>query len=193
MYRLFTTIDENQDGSLTNNELRALVIGIQFEEIDLDHDDAVTRIMNDFDTSGNALVDEEEFVNGVCRWLQRAQRARVASGDAGPHTMKFLSDFHTVSYAILNITNFILVLKTDRCFVHRKQKGNMICWMWEIRVMKRLRALRILNGYPSKQFCFCYWVLLLQLHLLIPWLMQWITFLRLQVFLLSSFPSFFCL
>ncbi|KAG4386112.1 hypothetical protein GLYMA_12G228032v4 [Glycine max] len=50
--------------------------------------------MGDFDTSGNELVDQEEFVNGVCRWLQRAQRARVASGDAGPHTMKFLTDFH---------------------------------------------------------------------------------------------------
>jgi len=190
---LFDTIDENQDGSLTHSELRALVIGIQFEEIDLDHDDAVKRIMNDFDTSGNELVDREEFVNGVTRWLQRAQRARVASRDAGPHTMKFLSDFHTVSYAILNFTDFILVLKADRCFVHRKQKGNMICWTWEIRVMKRLRALRMLNGQPSKQFCFCYWVLLLLLHLLILWLVPWITFRRLQVFLLSSFPSLLCL
>ncbi|WVZ01027.1 hypothetical protein V8G54_027096 [Vigna mungo] len=93
--KLFSTIDEDQDGSLTHSELRALVIGIEFEEIDLDHDDAVKRIMNDFDTSGNELVDRVEFVNGVSRWLQRAQRARVASGDAGPHTMKFLSDFHT--------------------------------------------------------------------------------------------------
>lgn len=93
--KLFTTIDENKDGSLTHGELRALVVGIQFEEIDLDHDDAVKRIMVDFDTSNNQLIDEEEFVSGVCRWLQRARGARVASGDAGPHTMKFLSDYHT--------------------------------------------------------------------------------------------------
>ncbi|KAK7401787.1 hypothetical protein VNO78_13556 [Psophocarpus tetragonolobus] len=93
--KLFTTIDEDEDGSLTHNELRALVIGIEFGEIDLDHDDAVKSIMSDFDTSGNQLVDQDEFVNGVCRWLQRAQRARVRSGDAGSHTMRFLSDFHT--------------------------------------------------------------------------------------------------
>lgn len=124
---MFATIDENQDGSLTHNELRALVIGIQFEEIDLDHDDAVKRIMNDFDTSGNELVDRDEFVNGVSRWLRRALRTRVASGDAGQHTMKFLSDFHTVGYAILDFTIFVLVLNTDGCFVHRKQKENMIC------------------------------------------------------------------
>ncbi|XP_004489056.1 sodium/calcium exchanger NCL [Cicer arietinum] len=93
--KLFTTIDENKDGHLTHGEMRALVVGIQFEEIDLDHDDAVKRIMVDFDTSRNQLVDEEEFVNGVCRWLQTARRSKAASGDAGPHTMKFLSDFHT--------------------------------------------------------------------------------------------------
>ena len=107
---MFQTIDENQDDNLTHNELRALVIGIQFEEIDLDHDDAVKRIMGDFDTSGNELVDQEEFVNGVCRWLQRAQRARVASGDAGPHTMKFLTDFHKVSCAMLNLMNLFCFL-----------------------------------------------------------------------------------
>lgn len=93
--KLFTTIDENKDGHLTHGEMTALVVGIQFEEIDLDHDDAVTKIMADFDTSRNQLIDETEFVNGVCRWLQAAQRSRVPSGDAGPHTVKFLSDFHT--------------------------------------------------------------------------------------------------
>ncbi|KAK7272570.1 hypothetical protein RJT34_29249 [Clitoria ternatea] len=92
--KLFTTIDENKDGQLTQGELRALVVGIEFEEIDLNHDDAVKRIMDDFDTSRDQLVQQDEFVNGVCRWLQRAQRSRVASGDAGPHTIKFLSDFH---------------------------------------------------------------------------------------------------
>lgn len=102
IYRLFTTIDENKDGHLTHGEMTALVVGIQFEEIDLDHDDAVTKIMADFDTSRNQLIDEQEFVNGVCRWLQAAQRSRVASGDAGPHTVKFLSDFHTVSCAFLS-------------------------------------------------------------------------------------------
>lgn len=111
---MFTTIDENKDGSLTHGELRALVVGIQFEEIDLDHDDAVKRIMVDFDTSNNQLIDEEEFVSGVCRWLQRARGARVASGDAGPHTMKFLSDYHAVSCALLNFLNmFLLVLKAN--------------------------------------------------------------------------------
>ncbi|XP_061349649.1 sodium/calcium exchanger NCL [Gastrolobium bilobum] len=93
--KLFAKIDENQDKKLTHGELRALVVGIQFEQIDLDHEDAVIRIIEDFDTSQNQLVEEEEFVNGICRWLQKARGSRVASPDAGPHTLKFLSDFHT--------------------------------------------------------------------------------------------------
>ncbi|XP_058751622.1 sodium/calcium exchanger NCL-like isoform X1 [Vicia villosa] len=92
--KLFATIDENKDGHLTHGEMTALVVGIQFEEIDLDHDDAVTRIMADFDTSHNQLIDEAEFVNGVSRWLQGARRSKVQGGDAGAHTVKFLSDFH---------------------------------------------------------------------------------------------------
>ncbi|WJX68527.1 hypothetical protein P8452_52885 [Trifolium repens] len=93
--KLFATIDENKDGHLTHGEMTALVVGIQFEEIDLEHDDAVRRIMTDFDTSRNELIDEEEFVNGVCRWLHAARRTRAPAGDAGPHTVKFLSNFHT--------------------------------------------------------------------------------------------------
>ncbi|KAK7244211.1 hypothetical protein RIF29_39030 [Crotalaria pallida] len=92
--KLFDTIDENQDGELSHGELKALVVGIQFEEVDLDHDDAVTKIMEDFDVSRNNRVDKTEFVGGTCRWLQKARGSRVPSGDGGAHTIKFLSDFH---------------------------------------------------------------------------------------------------
>ncbi|KAK4255859.1 hypothetical protein QN277_008798 [Acacia crassicarpa] len=90
--KLFSKIDENGDGQLSHGELRALVVGIEFDEIDLDHDDAVTKIIEDFDTSRNSLIDEDEFFNGINRWLSKAKRC--GRPDAGPHTMKFLSDFH---------------------------------------------------------------------------------------------------
>ncbi|XP_054812743.1 sodium/calcium exchanger NCL-like [Prosopis cineraria] len=93
--KLFSKIDENGDGELSYGELRALVIGIGFDEIDLDHDDAVTKIIEDFDTSRNSHIDEYEFFNGISRWLSKAKRSRWASsGDTGHRTMKFLSDLH---------------------------------------------------------------------------------------------------
>ncbi|KAI9085951.1 hypothetical protein K1719_032028 [Acacia pycnantha] len=70
--KLFSNIDENGDGQLSHGELRAL----------------------DFDTSRNSLINEEEFFNGISRWLSKAKRSRRLSADAGPNTMKFLSDFY---------------------------------------------------------------------------------------------------
>ncbi|KAK4255860.1 hypothetical protein QN277_008799 [Acacia crassicarpa] len=93
--KLFSKIDENGDGQLSHGEWRALVVGIHFDEIDLDDDDdAVTKIIDDFDTSRNSFINEEEFFNGISRWLFKAKRSRRPSADAGPHTMEFLSDFH---------------------------------------------------------------------------------------------------
>lgn len=86
-----------------------------------------------------------------------------------------------------------LVHQVLQLFCYRKQRGNMIFWMWGVRVMKVLKVWRMLDGFPSKQDCSFYWVLLSLLHLPILWLMWSITFLMLQVFQLSSFPSFFYL
>ncbi|XP_027343951.1 sodium/calcium exchanger NCL1 isoform X2 [Abrus precatorius] len=45
---------------------------------------------------GRLLREDGEPDEDVIRkWLHKARSSRVASGDAGPHTMKFLSDFHT--------------------------------------------------------------------------------------------------
>ena len=94
--RLFSRIDENKDGRLSASELRALIVGIQFEELDLDHEDAVEKILNDFDTSRDSHVDATEFGNGIIKWLSQVQGSRTGRADDGPHTMKFLHNFHQV-------------------------------------------------------------------------------------------------
>uniref|UniRef100_A0A453QPK8 EF-hand domain-containing protein n=1 Tax=Aegilops tauschii subsp. strangulata TaxID=200361 RepID=A0A453QPK8_AEGTS len=58
-------------------ELHALIIGINFEELDFDKNDAVDKIMDDFDTSGNDTIDEGEFVEGMKIWLNEAKRKRT--------------------------------------------------------------------------------------------------------------------
>ncbi|KAF3965098.1 hypothetical protein CMV_010686 [Castanea mollissima] len=79
--RLFKTIDQNSDGKLSAAELRALVVGIQLEEIDLDIEDAVAQVMEDFDKSHDSQVDVDEFVTGISRWLNRARHfARSGKG-----------------------------------------------------------------------------------------------------------------
>ncbi|KAJ9671510.1 hypothetical protein PVL29_025287 [Vitis rotundifolia] len=92
--KLFHTIDENNDGNLSKAELRALIVGIQFEEIDLDKNEAVDKVMNDFDTSNDQFVDEGEFVKGISRWLTEAKRYGGSGPDAGPNSSSILDAFH---------------------------------------------------------------------------------------------------
>ncbi|CBI20223.3 unnamed protein product, partial [Vitis vinifera] len=92
--KLFHSIDENHDGNLSKAELRPLIVGIQFEEIDLDRNEAVDKVMSDFDTSNDQFVDEGEFVKGISRWITEAKRYEGSGPDAGPNSSSILDAFH---------------------------------------------------------------------------------------------------
>ncbi|XP_061969860.1 sodium/calcium exchanger NCL [Populus nigra] len=92
--KLFHTIDENGDGRLSASELKALVIGIRFEEIDFDKDDAVSKLIKDFDRTNDNHINMEEFINGIKKWLGEAMRVGGGTPDPGPRTHKYLDNFH---------------------------------------------------------------------------------------------------
>ncbi|CAK9176568.1 unnamed protein product [Ilex paraguariensis] len=91
--KLFNTIDENCDGYLSALELRALIIGIEFEDINLDHHDAVDKVMKEFDTSRDSQVDMNEFINGISKWLSEMKSSANFHEDHRKE-MKLISDFH---------------------------------------------------------------------------------------------------
>ena len=118
--RLFSTIDTNRDGHISDSELRAWIVGINFDEINLDQNDAVNKIMKDFDTSGNSSIEKEEFVDGISRWLNKTKK--TAARDPGPET-KLFNDFHVVKIVLFHIHIF---KSTDAYmnswkFLHRTQ------------------------------------------------------------------------
>lgn len=92
---MFLIVDTDGDRAISYSELKALVVGIRFEEIDLNSNDAVDKLMRDFDTSRDNFIDETEFVNCISRWLKKATRMQTASGDSRS-TLKFLNAFHKV-------------------------------------------------------------------------------------------------
>ncbi|XP_040987373.1 sodium/calcium exchanger NCL-like [Juglans microcarpa x Juglans regia] len=92
--KLFSVVDIDGDRKISRSELRALVVGIRFEEIELNEDEAVDKLMRDFDTSKDSFIDETEFVNGTSKWLKRATGMRTAPGDPGARTLTFLNAFH---------------------------------------------------------------------------------------------------
>ncbi|RLN24847.1 uncharacterized protein C2845_PM07G38610 [Panicum miliaceum] len=89
--KLFHKIDMDESRTLSRAELHALIVGINFEEVDFDRMDAVDKVMDDFDTSRNDAVEEEEFVQGMKKWLNEAKRTVPASG---AFSNKFINEFH---------------------------------------------------------------------------------------------------
>ncbi|KAJ4976532.1 hypothetical protein NE237_001638 [Protea cynaroides] len=68
--------------------------GIQFEEIDFNKDDVVEKLIIDFDTTHDHKLDEDEFVNGISRWINVAKKSVVLARTPGPHTTDIINDFH---------------------------------------------------------------------------------------------------
>ncbi|KAK4439143.1 Sodium/calcium exchanger NCL1 [Sesamum alatum] len=70
--RLFKDIDLDKDDCISYFELKELMTNIKFGIIPYDADVAASKIMEELDISGDQLIDEEEFVTGLSRWLNTA-------------------------------------------------------------------------------------------------------------------------
>ncbi|XWS12559.1 hypothetical protein CRYUN_Cryun37aG0100100 [Craigia yunnanensis] len=70
--KLFHRIDKNNNSRISSTELRAFILGIQIEEMGLDEEDFETKVMEEFDMSGDSDINETEFVRGVSNWLNKA-------------------------------------------------------------------------------------------------------------------------
>ncbi|KAF3965916.1 hypothetical protein ACB098_06G080100 [Castanea mollissima] len=103
--KLFSSIDVNHDGYISDSELRALMVGINFDEIDLDQNEAVNKIMKDFDTTGDSKIQGHEFFSGISRWLKKTMQA--AARNPGSETKAF-EDIHTetkIEHDLLDVGN----------------------------------------------------------------------------------------
>uniref|UniRef100_A0A1D1Z7D7 Vacuolar calcium ion transporter n=1 Tax=Anthurium amnicola TaxID=1678845 RepID=A0A1D1Z7D7_9ARAE len=86
--KLFERIDADKNKLISHSELKALIIGIH---LDVDGDDVVDKVMNEFDTSGDNNIDMGEFTVGISKWLGVARRSVPKSGSDSA----FLQDFQT--------------------------------------------------------------------------------------------------
>ncbi|KAL2539383.1 sodium/calcium exchanger family protein/calcium-binding EF hand family protein [Abeliophyllum distichum] len=129
---LFKAIEENENGSFSRSEVRALIVGMRFREIDLNElDDTVRDIMRFLDANLDSRVDLNEFVAGIIRMLQDY---RAYSKHAGPYTRKYLDNYHELTNGehnhLINQSDAIIVENApidhiESCFVIAA--GNYYC------------------------------------------------------------------
>ncbi|XP_075477746.1 sodium/calcium exchanger NCL2-like [Primulina tabacum] len=77
--RLFKKIDLDKDDCISYDELKQLMTNMKFGMITYDADIAASKIMEELDASGDHLIDEEEFVMGLSRWLSTTYNPKLDS------------------------------------------------------------------------------------------------------------------
>lgn len=71
---------------------------MQVNDINLNEDDAVNKLMKEFDTSGDDEVDFEEFITGIANWLEEARSTKINSSINGPDTTNYIHDYYEVYF-----------------------------------------------------------------------------------------------
>lgn len=69
------------------------MLGMHLKETKMELDEAVEDIMLDFDKSHDSRIDQEEFIRGITRWLQKAKRS-ARNNEQSPSTLELLNNFH---------------------------------------------------------------------------------------------------
>lgn len=73
---------------------------MKFGEVEINHEDTVKKVLRDFDRNGNDMIDEDEFVHGMTRWLNEA-----ISVTKCPDKKRAIDEYDKVKYLALLYTN----------------------------------------------------------------------------------------
>ena len=71
--RIFHRIDKDNNSYISTLELKALILGLQVEETGLHDHDFVSRVIEQFDATGDTKISEAEFVKALSNWLIAAK------------------------------------------------------------------------------------------------------------------------
>ncbi|KAK1389276.1 putative sodium/calcium exchanger membrane region, EF-hand domain pair [Heracleum sosnowskyi] len=67
--KLFQNTDLDKDNSISQEELKKLIIQVNFGKIPWDADEMVGKMMEQLDVNGDQVINEEEFISGFLKWL----------------------------------------------------------------------------------------------------------------------------
>ncbi|KAI9403123.1 hypothetical protein POPTR_001G375300v4 [Populus trichocarpa] len=105
--RLFEEIDRDADNCISKDELKELMKKIEIGKISWDVDEAAEKIMEALDTSGDQMIDEKEFAEGIVSWLINTSEnvTPVSSRSQDDNNRNFSEDAGIPSFFV----SFVLV------------------------------------------------------------------------------------
>ncbi|KAK4485288.1 hypothetical protein RD792_007921 [Penstemon davidsonii] len=66
---LFKKFDTDNSNSLSLSELEELISSVKFGESQQNYQEMVKKLVKDFDIDGDNIINEQEFIHGVTKWL----------------------------------------------------------------------------------------------------------------------------
>lgn len=94
-YRLFEKMDHDSNNCISQHELKELIADIKFGKLPLDVEEAVLKLIEELDTDGDHLINEDEFVSGFAIWLD-------TTDNQDPSTTESQDDIYQVSEATVH-------------------------------------------------------------------------------------------
>ncbi|KAF5943876.1 hypothetical protein HYC85_017953 [Camellia sinensis] len=112
MKSLFDEFDSNKNKFISQEELKEVIQHIKFGNVKFDHDVVVAEVMNDFDKNGDLMISEEEFVNGITKWVDKA--TRVANSN---DTKRFIDEFDQIAWK--EVDSVVYNVEENRSIIHK--------------------------------------------------------------------------
>lgn len=66
---MFEETDRDGNNFISKDELKELLMDIKFGKVPSNADEVVAKVIEELDTSGDRMIDQEEFVAGISKWL----------------------------------------------------------------------------------------------------------------------------
>ncbi|KAM5586187.1 sodium/calcium exchanger NCL-like [Rosa sericea] len=110
--RLFKTLDTDESGFVSPDEMRTLIIKIQSAETGSSRNhDHLDNIMKEFDRSGDKCIDVTEFIAHITEWLNKAKRPKNAFHEPGRRSIKY--SFKGIQ-KVINQEHYMLVSEKNK-------------------------------------------------------------------------------
>lgn len=131
---IFHEYDLDRNNAITKSELEELIGSVKFGEVEINRNDTVQKVLRDFDVNDNNMIDEDEFVHGVTKWLNEAISATKC-----PDKKKAIDEYDKIKWS--EIDKLVYEVENDGEINYKY----LLTWKFNKSVLQVLLGIAILT------------------------------------------------